>query len=188
MPILLLMPALFLLALGLMLWLGEPVPEGLLPIVAAPVVLLLFFLFAFFEEVGWMGYAFDPLQARRSALGASLLLGVVWASWHVPFYLLAGLEPAWIAGQLAALVAIRTIMVWIYNNTLRSVFAAILYHAVYNTCTMLIPSYYSALGHALTSVLIIVSAVVVVVLWGPSTLAQFRFGDSQQTEYDWPSK
>jgi membrane protease YdiL (CAAX protease family) len=181
-PILLLMPALFLLALALMVWLGEPVPEGLLPLVAAPLALLLFFPFALFEEVGWMGYAFDPMQGRWSALGASLLLGALWAVWHIPFYVFAGLEPAWIAGQLVALVAVRTIIAWIYNNAGRSVFAAILSHAVYNACTMIIPSYYSALGHALTSTLIVVTAVAVAVLWGPQTLAWFRFGKGQQAE------
>ena len=178
-PIFFLVPALFFLALVLMVLMGEPVPEPLFPVVAAPVAFLIFLLFALFEEVGWMGYAFDPLQDRRPAFAASILLGIPWALWHLPFYLSAGLDPVWIAGQLFTLLAIRTLIAWIYNNAGKSVFATMLFHAVYNVCTLMIASYYSSLGHALTSVLIAITAVVVVWLWGPETLAQFRFKNKE---------
>lgn len=179
-PIFFLVPVLFFLALGLMVLMGEPVPEPLFPVVAAPVAFLAFFLFALFEEVGWMGYAFDPMQGRRPALTASILLGIPWALWHLPFYLFSGLDPLWIAGQLFALLAIRLLIAWIYNNTGKSIFATILFHAVYNVCTLAMPSYYSSLGHALTSVLLVIAAGVVIFLWGPETLAQFKFKNKEQ--------
>jgi membrane protease YdiL (CAAX protease family) len=174
-PIFLLMPVLFLLALGIMTLVKEPLPEPLFPIVAAPVLFLAFFFFALLEEVGWMGYAFDSMQARWSALKASLILGTLWAIWHVPLYILAGLDPVWIVGQLLSLIAIRILIVWLYNNTGRSAFAVILFHAVYNLCTMLITSFYTSLGHSMTSVFIIISALIVAFLWDFETLTRFRF-------------
>jgi len=173
-PIFFLFPILFLLALGLMIFMGAPLPDPIAPVLAAPVAFLAFFLFALFEELGWMGYAFDPMQERWHALIASLILGVIWAAWHIPLYVFAGLDPLWIAGQLISLIGIRTLIVWIYNNTGKSVFAAILFHAVYNVCTIMITSFYTSLGHLFTSIFIIITAVIVVFLWGPETLAQYR--------------
>jgi membrane protease YdiL (CAAX protease family) len=174
-PIILLMPILFLLALAMMILMREPLPAPLFPVVTAPIAFLAFFIFALFEEAGWMGYAFDPMQDRWNALKASLILGMIWATWHIPLYILAGFDPAWIAKQCLALIAIRTLIAWVYSNTGRSVFAAILFHAVYNLCTIIITSFDTSLGHSITSVLIILTALVIAFFWDFETLAQFKF-------------
>jgi membrane protease YdiL (CAAX protease family) len=179
-PIFLLMPVLFLLALGIMILTGEPLPDTLFPVVAAPVAFLAFFIFALFEEIGWMGYAFDPMEERWNALTASIILGIIWATWHIPLYILSGQGPVRIAVQLISLIGIRTLIIWIYNNTGKSVFATILIHAVYNVCTLMVTSFYTSLGHLITSIFIIITAVIVAFLWDPEKSAQFRFGKKEQ--------
>jgi membrane protease YdiL (CAAX protease family) len=60
--------------------------------------LVAFFVLTFalsWEEIGWRGYAMPRLQTGRSALGASLILGPVWGSWHLPLYF------TWQAGSSA---------------------------------------------------------------------------------------
>jgi len=181
-PVLFFWPVIFILAFGVMTSMGETTPDPLFPVVAVPVLFVLFFIFALFEEVGWMGYAFDPMENRWLALKASLILGVIWALWHLPLYILAGQDPLWVAGQIISLLAIRILIVWIYNNTGKSVFAAILFHAVYNVCTITITSFYTATGHLITSILIIITTITVILLWDADTLTEFRFRNKDITD------
>ena len=92
------------------------------------------------EEIGWRGFLLDALQARRDAVSASLLLGLAWALWHLPLFFMAGYyadgapEPVLFT---AAILANSVLYTWIYNNTGRSVLAAILFHFGINFVGML---------------------------------------------------
>jgi membrane protease YdiL (CAAX protease family) len=86
------------------------------------------------EEIGWTGFAFPKLAARRSALAAGVLLGVMWALWHLPVAdFLGAASPhgdRWLAffGAFAlAMTAMRVLICWMYTNT-RSVLLAQLMH------------------------------------------------------------
>jgi membrane protease YdiL (CAAX protease family) len=43
------------------------------------------------EELGWRGFALPRLLAERSALAASLIVGVLWGVWHLPTFFVPGL-------------------------------------------------------------------------------------------------
>jgi membrane protease YdiL (CAAX protease family) len=175
-PIFFLIPILFLLVLGIMILLGDPLPDTLFPVVAAPVAFLMFFLFALFEEVGWMGYAYDRMEERWNALRASFILGILWATWHIPLYILSGQGTLRIIVQLISLLALRTLFVWIYKNTGKSVFATILVHAIYNVCTLTFASFYSSLGHLITSIFIIITSIIVLLTWDQESLTRYKYG------------
>jgi CAAX protease family protein len=88
----------------------------------------------YLEEIGWMGFAFDRLRQRRSALGAAVVLGLIWATWHLPVVdFLGAAHPHgayWLPFFLAfalAMTAIRVLIGWLYVNT-GSVLAAQLLH------------------------------------------------------------
>ncbi len=176
-PVLLLMPAVTALVYGLMHLLSWPLPPPQFPGLAAVVLFLIFFVAALGEELGWSGYAIDRLQARWNALQASLFLGAVWAAWHLIPLMQADRSPTWIAWWCLGTVATRVLMVWLYNNTGKSVFAMALYHAMENLCWQLFPSYYDPL---LTSLVVAGAAVIVTVVWGPKTLARYRYGRLNQ--------
>jgi membrane protease YdiL (CAAX protease family) len=131
-PTVLLMPGVTVVAYGLMRALRSPLPTPLFPGSGAFVLFLAFLVAALGEELGWSGYALDPMQERWSALQASLVLGVVWALWHVVAMVEAGQSPAWIAWGCLDMLGTRVLMVWLYNNTGKSVFAVALYHAIAN--------------------------------------------------------
>jgi uncharacterized protein len=78
--------------------------------------------------------------------------------------------PAWIAWKGLETLAARVLIVWLYNNTGKSLFAAVLFHALSNISVALFPNADSAV----TGVLTVVVAGTVAFLWGARTLARFR--------------
>lgn len=82
-PIVLLMPAVMFSSYGMMRLLEMPLPEPHIPFNAIPIFFLMFFIGAIGEEIGWTGYITDPMQDRWGALVASVILGTVWAVWHI---------------------------------------------------------------------------------------------------------
>ena len=167
--ILLLMPTLVVLAIGLERLSGTPIPAPHFQAMTPIVMFIVFFAAGLAEELGWSGYAIDPMQRRMGALQAGLLLGVVWGAWHaIPLYQ-AGRSPSFIAWQcLLFLAAQRVVIVWLYNNTGKSVFAAALFHAISNVGTLLF--YYDPF---VTGLIMAFVAAAVALIWGPRTLAHF---------------
>ncbi|MHC4073383.1 MAG: CPBP family intramembrane glutamic endopeptidase [Planctomycetota bacterium] len=167
-----------LLSLGGSILSGADLPSGVAPLGALPLVLSFFFVLAAGEEAGWMGYAFDPMQARFGALQAALGLGVVWAIWHVPFFVFMMPDVIVFTAQIVTLMSTRVLIAWVYNNSGKSVFAATLFHAVGNALMVTLPDTgtMGALGPAISCGLVLSAAVMVTLLWGAQTLARYRFG------------
>jgi len=165
-----------LLSLGGILLSGARLPPAMLPLAALPVVLPFFFVLAAAEETGWMGHAFEPMEARYGALRAALLLGVIWAIWHLPFFVLMMPGAIVFSAQVVTLVSTRVLIVWAYNNAGKSVFASILFHAMTNALMLTLPNTTTigTLGPAISSGLVLSAAVVVTLLWGPQTLTRYR--------------
>lgn len=178
-PIILLMPAIYVLTYGIMRLFGLPVPAVWSPPLLTPLLFVAFFFAAAGEELGYTGYATDPMQARYTALTASLIIGLIHAIWHVPSAASIGYTLGlYIWGVIVLGVSFRILTVWIYNNTGKSVFAAILFHAVTNTGRSIFPGsrsafelYDGAIGYGLIAIV----TVIVVYLWGATTLARFRY-------------
>jgi membrane protease YdiL (CAAX protease family) len=173
-PIVLLMPGVMVLTYGLMRLMGSPLPTPQFPVLAPLVMFLVFFIGALGEELGWSGYVIEPMQDRSNALQAGILLGLVWATWHIVPFVLVHRSPAWIAWQCLDIVAWRVLLVWLYNNTGKSVFAAALSHAMGNVSIFLFPIYGSYYDPRITGMIITFAAAIVTVGWGPRTLARYR--------------
>lgn len=169
-PIIFLLPMATLVSFGWMIATGASSENLQIPSLI-PVLFLVFFIAAMGEELGWSGYALEPLQDRWGALLAAIIIGIVWALWHLVPYALAN-PVAWVTGQCLATVMIRILMVWIFNNTGQSVFGMILFHAMVNLCA--IPDYGLPYDPLKLGVILTVIAAGVVYLWGPRTLARYR--------------
>jgi membrane protease YdiL (CAAX protease family) len=121
---------------------GHPFP-GLKPGVTylslAEIILFTFFSGPFAEEMGWRGFALPRLQAKYTALVSSLILGVIWTWWHVPFYFIAGESRLGIPLPIymVLVVTIALYLTWLYNNTRGSFIITILGHFFYNLTAFL---------------------------------------------------
>jgi membrane protease YdiL (CAAX protease family) len=89
----------------------------------------------FLEEIGWMGYAFPKMRSQGNGLAPGILLGLLWALWHLPVIDYLGTATPhgtyWLPFFLAfslAMTAMRVLIAWIYTNT-KSVLLAQLMHA-----------------------------------------------------------
>ncbi len=173
-PIVLLMPGVMVLSYGLMRLMGVTLPTPQFPVLAALAMFLAFFIAALGEELGWSGYVIDPMQDRWGALRAGILLGLVWAAWHIVPLVQAHRSPAWIAWWCLSTVATRVLIVWLYNNTGKSVFATALFHTMSNLSWQLFPIHGSYYDPRVTGLIVAFAAAIVTVVWGPRTLARYK--------------
>jgi membrane protease YdiL (CAAX protease family) len=105
------------------------------------------------EEIGWRGFALPRLQKLYSPLVASLLIGVVWALWHIPLYFngqyTSGTNsgPAALAGILLRFewsLPISVIFTWVYNRARGSLLIMVLFHTIFDWTTVVVPISYRA--------------------------------------------
>ena len=114
-----------------------PPPE----IALRPLLLLLglFLVAGLLEELGWTGYALEPLLRRWGIVRAGVVIGLVWAVWHFVPLIQADRTIEWIVWWTVWTLAVRVLMVWLYTSSGRSVFGIGLYHALSNVCWQLYP-------------------------------------------------
>jgi membrane protease YdiL (CAAX protease family) len=152
------------------------------PFVAQPLSLIgltiMMFLFGpLSEELGWRGFALDRLLERWNALVSSLILGVVWAFWHLPLFFIPGTgqqqmgDPILMfTGFAVEVLAMSVLLTWIYVNTARSIWGAILFHMLLNyTSNLVLMVAGGTMGlatHLTGTVVLVVLAVIVVVVSG----------------------
>jgi membrane protease YdiL (CAAX protease family) len=155
--------------------------QSALEFVANPASIIIFILLTLFlgplEEFGWRGYALDRLQERRNALTSSLILGVMWALWHLPLFFFEGTyqnnlgfgSPAFWQFMLG-IVPLAFIFTLIFNNTRRSILSAILFHFMINFTGDMFAL--SEQGELIYTILWAVAAVLVIVTWGAKSFTR----------------
>ncbi|MDH3676375.1 MAG: CPBP family intramembrane metalloprotease [Anaerolineae bacterium] len=82
------------------------------------------------EEFGWRGVALPLFQRKFNPFWAGLILGIIWAVWHIPAFLLSGTaQSAWsFTPFFVGVVAISVILTPLFNDSRGSLLIAVLYH------------------------------------------------------------
>jgi membrane protease YdiL (CAAX protease family) len=86
------------------------------------------------EEIGWRGYALPRMAARWGLGRSSLLLGGVWAAWHLPLFFMPGRD---VQGQsfplyVVQVTALSVAIAWLFGHTRGSLLLAMLMHSAVN--------------------------------------------------------
>lgn len=133
-----------------------------------PILLLIYFTNALPEEFGWRGYVLDPIQKQSNALGASLILGLIWSLWHLPLFFIEGTTQSAIPMYQYFLqtIVLSILYTWLYNNTGGSILIAALFHAFSNTAAAAIPFWTTNLGRWIDFGILILVAGIVISIWG----------------------
>lgn len=94
------------------------------------------------EEIGWRGYAL-PLMSKRFGLAlSSVILGIIWAAWHLPLFYFEAADtynqsfPLYLL-QVTGLSVIMAWLLWKVNGNLLPL---MVFHAAINNTKDIVPS------------------------------------------------
>jgi len=117
-------------------------PFGAAPLAEIPLAIAFSTPFQAGEEVGWRGFALPRLADRFGLRTASVLLGAIWAAWHLPQFYIAGADTYQQSFVVWApqVVALSVALAWLYAKSGGSLLLVMLMHAAINNSKDIVPS------------------------------------------------
>lgn len=154
-----------------------------------PVIFLIFLIMQVSEEFGWRGYALERLQTRWNATFSSVILGSIWAIWHLPMFISQGFghhdKQLPFMQFFVTLVLVSLFITWLQNNTNGSLVPAFALHAMVNLSGEILPLIEKSeevqgdyTSWIIANVLFLVLAIIVLVAWGPKTITRNKNGQT----------
>lgn len=109
------------------------------------------------EEFGWRGVALPLLQQRYAPFWAGLILGAIWAIWHLPAFIIGGTpQSGWsVLPYVFGIVAVSVIMTALFNSTRGSILLAALVHFQLNNPALPDAQPYDVVCYVAAAVLVV---------------------------------
>jgi membrane protease YdiL (CAAX protease family) len=94
------------------------------------------------EELGWRGYILDPLEERLGPWLGNLVLGVVWAVWHLPLFFIPGTSQVFMSfpGFILLMVGYSWFFAWVRQASGKLTMAGLIAHGMSNAFVPLFPT------------------------------------------------
>ena len=123
---------------------SKDTPEPLISASAFIVNVVMLLIATLGEEIGWRGVALPGLQGQTSAVKSSVILGLLWGIWHIPFWLLLGSFDQFGIGYLGLnllfVVPLTFYITWFFNHSQQSLLLPVMLHMMFNIVnTILLP-------------------------------------------------
>ena len=131
-------------------------------------LVLVFFIITLGEEPAFRGFALVRLMKGRSALVASLILGVLHSIWHLPLFLGGGESYL----NILIIISGAILNTWLFKNTGGSVLLNMIMHTSVNAGVSIFNPLFTGAGAAQQAIWLVVmyvaAAVVLTVVTGPN--------------------
>ena len=119
-------------------------PEPLVSASAFIVNVVMLLIATLGEEIGWRGVALPGLQQQNGAVKSSVILGLLWGIWHIPFWLLLDTFDQFGIGYLGLnllfVVPLTFYITWFFNHSQQSLLLPVMLHLSFNIVnTILLP-------------------------------------------------
>ncbi len=136
-----------------------------------PVVVVLYFIQAGIEDLGWRGYMLEQMLRSWSPVKAALFVGIFHALWHLPFFWIVGTNQIkmgfgfdfWLF--IAQAIAFSFYATWCYVDNRHSTLAAILLHTVGNLCNDIFSLPGGTMKFQLYTLFMVIGTIVIGVIW-----------------------
>jgi len=157
--------------------LGGKIPDSeLLKQIAAqplviPVVVILYFVQAGLEELGWRGYMLERLQKSMSPVKSSLVIGVFHSLWHLPLFWVVGTNQIKMGFGIEFIffilfvVASSVYSTWCYLDNGHSTLAVTLLHCTGNLSLDIFVFAFGTLKNRFYILLMALGAVLIILAW-----------------------
>lgn len=140
------------------------------------VVIIFFMWIQAGEEIGWRGFALPRMTERLGLSASTLLLGMLWAFWHLPLFFVQGADNS---GKsfllfLFQVTGLSIAMGWLYWRTRGSLLLVMLMHAATNNTKDIVPSVVPGSPYAVSNHLVAWLTVILLWICGIYFLIQMR--------------
>ncbi len=117
----------------------------------------------------------DPLLDRWNASKSSLILGIIWALWHLPLFFITGigqnedfnrLGPLYLVNFILITIGLAFIYTWLFSNSNKCVFLALVFHAITNIFAALFNLWETILSMTISVILVWVIVIIIIIYYG----------------------
>ncbi|HET7226577.1 MAG TPA: type II CAAX endopeptidase family protein [Candidatus Eisenbacteria bacterium] len=138
------------------------------------------------EELGWRGFALPRLARRIGLSGASLVLGAIWAAWHLPLFYVHGADTF---GQsfpfyLLQVSGLSVAVAWLWWRTRGSLLLTMLMHAAINNLSPIVPALARAPADPFTPAAPLQSWVTLAVLWATAAVLLWQMRNADPAAWE----
>ena len=94
------------------------------------------------EEFGWRGYALPLLENKFGIWSANIILGIIWAFWHIPLWFIKGTSQTYMnfAGFILLMIGYSFILSWIRKISGNRPFSGLYVHGLFNAFIPFMPT------------------------------------------------